>query len=146
MVTVSQTFSMDFLECKCMSLIKISLKFVPKDLPNNFPALAQVMAWRRSGEKPLSESMMVKQPTHICVTEPQWVNTHYMGLRRESKSTVTWGIALNFLTHCCISSLWIFFSYDIIWYVSVLMSRFLQNMSRPKCNSRLFAYIYGIFK
>ena len=52
----------------------ISLKFVPKSLINNNPALVQIMAWRRSGDKPLSEPMMVRLPTHICVTRPQWVN------------------------------------------------------------------------
>ena len=31
------------------------------------------MAWRHSGDKPLSEPMMVSLPTHICVTQPQWV-------------------------------------------------------------------------
>ena len=54
--------------------IKISLKFVPKGPINNIPALIQIMAWRRSGDKPLSEPMMVSLPTHICVTRPQWVN------------------------------------------------------------------------
>ena len=39
-------------------LIKVLLKFVPKYPIDNIPALVQVMAWRRSGEKPLSESMM----------------------------------------------------------------------------------------
>ena len=52
--------------------IKISLKFVPKGLINNIPALVQIMAWRRAGDKPLSEPMMVSLPTHICVTRPQW--------------------------------------------------------------------------
>ena len=33
------------------------------------------MAWRRPGDKPLSESMMVSLLTHICVTRPQWVNS-----------------------------------------------------------------------
>ena len=33
------------------------------------------MAWRRPGDKPLSETMMVCLLTHICVTQPQWVNT-----------------------------------------------------------------------
>ena len=33
------------------------------------------MAWRRPGDKPLSEPMMVRSPTHICVARPQWVNT-----------------------------------------------------------------------
>ena len=34
------------------------------------------MAWRRSGDKPLSEPMMVSLLTHICVTRPQWVIRH----------------------------------------------------------------------
>ena len=51
----------------------ISLKFVPKGPINNNPALVQVMAWRRPGDKPLSEPMMVWLLTHICVTRPQWV-------------------------------------------------------------------------
>ena len=55
--------------------IKISLKFVPKGPINNNPALVQIMAWRRSGDKPLSEPMMASSPTHICVTRPQWVKT-----------------------------------------------------------------------
>ena len=49
------------------------LKFVPKGPINNNPALVQIMAWRRLGDKPLSEPMMVRVPTHICVTRPQWV-------------------------------------------------------------------------
>ena len=55
--------------------IKISLKFVPKGPINNIPALIQIMAWRRSVDKPLSEPMMVTLPTHICVTLPQCVNS-----------------------------------------------------------------------
>ena len=53
--------------------IRISLKFVPKGPINNIPALVKIMAWRRSGDKPLSEPMMVSLPTHISVTRPQWV-------------------------------------------------------------------------
>ena len=55
--------------------IKISLKFVPKDPINNIPAFVQIMAWRRLGDKPLYESMMVSLSRHICDTRPQWVNT-----------------------------------------------------------------------
>ena len=32
------------------------------------------MAWRRPGDKPLSEPMVVRWLTHICVTRLQWVN------------------------------------------------------------------------
>ena len=53
--------------------IEISMKFVPKGPINNIPALVQIMAWRRPGDKPLSEPMMVRLPTHICITRPQWV-------------------------------------------------------------------------
>ena len=53
--------------------IKISLKFVPKGPINNIPALVQIMARRRPGDKPLSEPMFVSLPMHICVTRPQWV-------------------------------------------------------------------------
>ena len=53
--------------------ISISLKFVPRGPINNISTLVRVMAWRRPGDKPLSEPMMVRLPTHICVTRPQWV-------------------------------------------------------------------------
>ena len=55
--------------------IKISLKFVPKGPINIITAMFQIMAWRRPGDKPLSGPMIVRLPTHICVTRPQWVNS-----------------------------------------------------------------------
>ena len=53
---------------------RISLKFAPKGPINHIPSLIQIIAWRRSGEKPLSETMAARLPTHICVTRPQSVN------------------------------------------------------------------------
>ena len=53
--------------------IKISLKFVPLCQINNISVLVRIMAWRRPGDKPLSEPMMVSLLTHICVNRPQWV-------------------------------------------------------------------------
>ena len=45
---------MHFLEWKCMNYDKKnSLKFVPKDPIDNIPALVQIMAWRRKGDKTL---------------------------------------------------------------------------------------------
>ena len=73
----------------CISLIeniwipiKMSLKFVPRGPINNIPALVQIMAWRRPGDKPLSETMMDSLATHICVTLPQWIK----GFRRQALS------------------------------------------------------------
>ena len=55
-------------------LIQISLKFVPKGQFDNNPALVQIMAGRRLGDKPLSEPMMISLLTHKCVTRPERVN------------------------------------------------------------------------
>ena len=67
-------FKCTFLNENVSIPVTISLKFVPKGAINNIPALVQIMVWRRSGDKPLSEPMMVNLLTHICVTRPQWVN------------------------------------------------------------------------
>ena len=51
-------FQTHFLEWKIWISIKISLPFVPRGLINNNGALVQVMALRRTGDKPLSEPMV----------------------------------------------------------------------------------------
>ena len=65
-------FKCIFLNGNTRMSLKKSLNFVPKVRINNIPALDQIMAWRRPGDKPLSEPMMVCLLTHICVTRPQW--------------------------------------------------------------------------
>ena len=40
---------------------------------NNNPALVKIVAWRRPGDKPLSEPRMESLLMHRCVTRPQWV-------------------------------------------------------------------------
>ena len=64
------TFKHIFLNENVRISIKISLKFVSKGPINKIPSLVQIMAWRQTGTKPLSEPMMVRLPTHICVTRP----------------------------------------------------------------------------
>ena len=58
--------------------IEMSLKFVPKGQINNIPALVQIMAWRRPGDKPFSEPMTVSLLSHTCVTRSQWINISNM--------------------------------------------------------------------
>ena len=50
-------FKCIFLNENVEIVIKISLKYVPKGSTNNIPALVQIMAWHRPGDKPLSEPM-----------------------------------------------------------------------------------------
>ena len=75
--------------------IKISLKFVPKGPINNIPSLVQIMAWRRPGDKPLSEPIVVNLPTHVCFTRPQWINsgwTRSQPMSEDVSKTQFWGI------------------------------------------------------
>ena len=48
--------------------IKMPLKLVLKGPVNTIPALDQIMAWRLSAAKPLSEPKRVSWLTQICVT------------------------------------------------------------------------------
>ena len=79
-IFADDTFKRIFMNENVRISINISLKFVPKGLINNIAALVQIMAWRRPGDKPLSEPRMVNLLTHICVTRPQWVKTAQMAL------------------------------------------------------------------
>ena len=63
-------FKCIFLNGNVWISIKISLKFVPKGPINNIPALVQIMAWHRLGDKPLPEPIMVSLLMHI--TRPQF--------------------------------------------------------------------------
>ena len=66
-------FHMHFLEWRCINFNQDFTEICSKCSVNNFPSLVQITAWRRPGDKPLSEPVMVNFLTHICVTRPQWV-------------------------------------------------------------------------
>ena len=82
----SQHFPDNFLKCIFLNkniwiLINISLKFVPKGQINNIPALVQIMAWCRPGDKPLSEPVMVNLLMHISSVAKKlsWLIRHLSG-------------------------------------------------------------------
>ena len=111
------TFRRIFFNENLWTLLRNSLKIVPKVRINNIPALVQIMAWRRPGDKPLSEPMMVRLLTHICVTRPQWVKASIgrvlnTNLDKSSSKFLWWArIPYHVFTrfHC---SKW-----PILWYV-----------------------------
>ena len=72
-IFTDNTFKCIFLNENVRIAIEISLKFIPKGPINNIPALVQIMVWRQSGNKPLTEPLVVRLPTHTCVTRPQRV-------------------------------------------------------------------------
>ena len=116
---------MDFLEWKYIwkkISIKIALRFVPGGRINNIPPLVQIIAWRRLGDKPSSEHMMVSQLTHICVAYPQWVNLECLISVEAEKSCQKlpyWGMNLYIFSFDYI------FKYDVI--TTVLLSRSLSR-------------------
>ena len=75
--------------------IEISLKFVPKGPIDNIPSLVQRMAWRRRGNKPLSEPMMVRLPTHnasFCLNE--LMQSFHEKLRGKLQRMYFWSIQI----------------------------------------------------
>ena len=53
--------------------ILVLLKFVPRSPIDNKPVLVQVLAWRRTGDKPLPE-LMLTQFTDVRHYMGRWVN------------------------------------------------------------------------
>ena len=72
------------LNAKVRISIKVSLKLVPVGPIKKAQHLVQIMDQSGSGDKPLSEPMVVRLLTHKCVTRPQQVKylaaitIHYM--------------------------------------------------------------------
>ena len=58
-IVADDMFKWIFLNESSRILIKMSLKFVLSPVDNN-PAMVQIMAWRRPGDKPLSEPMFTQ--------------------------------------------------------------------------------------
>ena len=59
-ILADDIFKCIFLNENVRISIQISLKFVPKGSIDNKSALVQVMACRRTGDKPLPEAMMTQ--------------------------------------------------------------------------------------
>ena len=59
-ILADDLFKCVFMNEKVCILIWISLKFVPKGSIGNKSVLVQVMAWRWTGDKPLSEPMLTQ--------------------------------------------------------------------------------------
>ena len=103
------TFKCIFLNENVRISIKNSPKIVPNGPINNIPALVQIMAWCWPGDKPLSEPMMVRLPTHICDTRPQWVlNTNVV---RTHKCMYTWTCTTPLYVYLCM-----YVSYPVILF------------------------------
>ena len=117
-------FKCIFLNENIRITLKISLKFVPEVRINNIPALVQIMAWRRPGDKLLSEPMMVSLLTHICVTRPQWIN------QASRDKWVNHGNGLPFCERVPLSTLKKYKIVLSLWFITVNPTPTIWNMRK----------------
>ena len=102
-----------FNENACI-LIKISLKLVPIGPIENKSALVEAMAWRRTGDKPLSEPMMVQFPYAYMrysasmsqLTLYRWLSARLQYLQ--------WVSSLALSHQCYVSYCGLFLNFEIV--------------------------------
>ena len=136
MPAVSQTaFSNGF---SWMKIFQFRLQFhwslFPKGPINNIPALVQIMAWRRPGDKPLSEPMKVSLPTRLLRRvlndlgdgfDTSWTSLGHPGR--------TWVPFSQYISH------WVVINCFILWGWSLIYDR-----EPVKCHMRQFEISIGI--
>ena len=66
---------------------QIALKFVPKGPIDNKPAMVWIMAWRRKGDKPLSQPMLTRFTDASC------------GIRGDNLKSI-FAVIFGFIHHC----------------------------------------------
>ena len=95
------TFSITFSGMKITRvLIYISLKFVTRGPVDKNASMVQIMAWHRTGDKPLSKPLMSYLLMHICVTRPQWVKLEFkiqFSLWKKHLKVSSWNVFHLFL-------------------------------------------------
>ena len=98
--------------------IQLLLKFVARSPIDNESALVQVMAWRRTGDKPLPEPMMTQlTDAYMWHSRGRWVNANCLSIL------------------CDIYELYTYMSYNCPrWYIwtAVTQPRFTVYMSNLK--------------
>ena len=125
-------FNCIFLNEKVWILIQISLKFVPKGPINNIPSLVQMMAWRRPGDKPSSEPMMVSLLTHICVTLPQWVNKQRVLMHGHQGWNVRHGLCHIYMIYVYILVVYSFCLFCCLFIIVTTQFVALYKPCKPK--------------
>ena len=106
------TFRCVFMDENVWILINISLNFVPKGPINNIPALVQIMAWRRPGDKPLSERQAIIWTNDGKFTDTYMHHSAFSELitSREAALSIEYQILFDSLSHPSLGWLYVFSS------------------------------------
>ena len=110
------------------------------------------MAWRRQGDKPLSEPMLVRLPTHICVTRPQWVELVRIGISNGFKFIyISFDIYCG-LIHCIYIYIYIYMLLHVLVCVCLMYSRTIAvfelmfPLTKPILNKVYFTSLLRPFR
>ena len=128
-------FKYIFLNKNVWVLLNISLKFVCKVPTNNIPALVWMMAWRRSGYKPLSEPMMVG---FRCIYASPGLN----GLKHFLMMLIPWPFPVNF--HSRIRQQWQNLIND--WFTSFTYYIIMQCKKRKRKSKKTLFKVGAVKK
>ena len=82
-------FQMHLLQLKSINFDKDFTEVFFQGAINNIPALVQIMAWCRSGNKPLFGVMLVNLLTHLFITQSQLVNCWQLSQIQEMIDSAT---------------------------------------------------------
>ena len=105
-----QLIPLDIFKCIFMNkndtiLIHISIKFVPKSRIDNKAALALVMACRRTGDKPLPETMQTQFTDVYMRHQGRWLKQIPFGIRHFSVRNSS-GVIVKLWTGFILWSIW----------------------------------------
>ena len=123
----------------------IPLKFVPNGPINNIPALVPIMAWRRPGDKPLSEPRMASLLTHICVTRPQLVNDcvwHFCKLMNAIQSLLIYFQNIIVVSSISVALISIIISYRLLLFITTIT--FVSLLSKIRLIHKQCQLLYVI--
>ena len=108
--------------------LEISLKFVPKVRIYNIPSLVLIMAWRRPGDKPLSEPMMVSLPTHMC---------HLTSMSYDYITFMLYNTVRQFVTISQIGKIF-FMQFSCNWEIILILDLHNSSQCKPVLLSALW--------
>ena len=126
--------------------VPISLNFVPKDLIHNDQALVQIMAWRRIGDHPLSEPMLI-WGTDAYMRHWVWGGVHIskhsnikrarMVISSECHYDNDWQEIIGFNNYCS--------SWDIMWYwtCSEPNARSILRITTTACHGHTLLVLFS---
>ena len=129
MAAIFQTFSNAF---SWMKMYEFWLRFHWSLFRINNIPLVLIMAWCRSGNKPLSGPLMVSLLIHTCVTQPQWVKS----IKHEAKPQIN----LMFIIWCYFF-LHIYITWSIVLFIQFNLE-FDILFSLPGAETRIFQKNY----